>query len=88
MSAYLIDANFIMRSRMRESRTYGSVRGLRCKALVYSTVEQIKKLNTNTYQSSLNSLADFLCPKEADRYELLRQSHLVKDKNSKKRSQL
>ena len=30
-----------MKSRMRERRTYGSVRGKSCEALVYSTVEMM-----------------------------------------------
>ncbi|MDE6619516.1 MAG: hypothetical protein K2K74_03315, partial [Lachnospiraceae bacterium] len=35
----ILKANVIMRSRVRERRTHGSVRGLRCEPLVYSTVE-------------------------------------------------
>ena len=38
--------NVIMRSRMRESRTYGSVRGWCREALVYSTKEKEIKLTT------------------------------------------
>lgn len=35
--------NVIMKSRMRERRTYGSVRGLWREPLVYSTVKQLIK---------------------------------------------
>ena len=38
MSACFETVNIIMKSRMRESRTYGSVRGLHCEVWVYSTV--------------------------------------------------
>nr|DAV05511.1 MAG TPA: hypothetical protein [Caudoviricetes sp.] len=31
ITACSVDANFIMKSRMRENCTYGSVRGLYCK---------------------------------------------------------
>lgn len=40
MSAYSETVNVIMRSRMRESRTYGSVRGRHREVLVYSTDDQ------------------------------------------------
>lgn len=35
---FILKANVTMRSRMREWRTYGSVRGLRRELLVYSTI--------------------------------------------------
>ena len=35
--------NVTMRSRVRERRTHGSVRGLRREPLVYSTIEQINR---------------------------------------------
>ena len=40
MSACFDTVNIIMKSRMRESRTYGSVRGLHCEVLVYSTIKE------------------------------------------------
>ena len=35
--------NVTMRSRVRERRTHGSVRGLRREPLVYSTVDKMEK---------------------------------------------
>ncbi len=44
----ILKANVTMRSRMRERRTYGSVRGLRREPLVYSTCEELKtSMNLN-----------------------------------------
>ena len=40
MSACFDTVNIIMKSRMRESRTYGSVRGLHCEVQVYSTIKE------------------------------------------------
>ncbi len=37
----ILKANVIMRSRVRERRTHGSVRGLRHEPLVYSTVGKL-----------------------------------------------
>ena len=41
LSACFDTVNIIMKSRMRESRTYGSVRGLHCEVWVYSTVKLV-----------------------------------------------
>lgn len=40
----ILKANVIMRSRVRERRTHGSVRGLRREPLVYSTVDIVEVL--------------------------------------------
>lgn len=41
----ILKVNVTMRSRVRERRTHGSVRGLRREPLVYSTVEKLKDAN-------------------------------------------
>ena len=63
MSACFDTVNIIMKSRMRESRTYGSVRGLHCEVQVYSTREENSNgtVPTDYIYSDFNILNNIIC---------------------------
>ena len=75
MSACFDTVNIIMKSRMRESRTYGSVRGLHCEVWVYST---FARSQNSFYKKTSN---------KKDRQKELLEEYLEKRAQVKKQQQ-
>ena len=85
MSACFDTANIIMKSRMRESRTYGSVRGLHREVQVYSTVEvsMYERMLDKQEKPNIEEMTKF-CDENSERFSLLNE-WLVSTFNTEKK---